>query len=495
MPMTVSHQRLLRYRDIVNRCFPKTLRSRIVLMYVLLVAASFSCVIYLIMNDVRPRYLEAVEETMVDVAELFAASLSQHITADGLHVDAVAATMTALAQRRFSANIYNITKHSVALRVYITDHRGLVLYDSSGEAKPGTDFSRWRDVALTLRGQYGARSTKTTPGDPASRVIYVAAPIVRDGKLFGVVSVGKPTNSVSFLIAIAQKRFLLSLALVGLSAVAFAVVLSAWVTRPVKKLTAYIHAIRRGEAGTLPALGSSEIGLLGAALQEMQTKLDGKTYIEDYVRALTHEMKSPLTGIKGAGEILRDHVADAQGIKFLNNIDSEVGRLHSLVERTLQLSRLENVRAVSKTTFPAPAFLHTLADSFHTQLAQKNIRLDIQVPDTLTLEGDALLLRQALGNLIANAADFSPPGSVISLTASRLDSSVRITVTDQGTGIPDFALVKIFDKFFSLARPDTGKKSTGLGLPFVKEVLTLHNGSITLHNTNPGLEARVSLPG
>ncbi|MDR2820130.1 MAG: hypothetical protein LBB60_06345, partial [Desulfovibrio sp.] len=83
----------------------------------------------------------------------------------------------------------------------------------------------------------------------------------------------------------------------------------------------------------------------------MQTKLEGKNYIDDYVRALTHELKSPLTGIRGAGEILRDHVADGNTVKFLDNIDADVERLRSLVDRMLQLSRLENVRAVNRTKF------------------------------------------------------------------------------------------------------------------------------------------------
>lgn len=349
-----------------------SLRTRIILTYVLLVAASFSCVIYLIMNDVRPRYLEAVEESTVDIAELLAASLSQQVSHGALDLRAIDGTLSAVSKRTLSAKIYAITKQHVALRVYITDHKGILLYDSSGKDRPGADFSQWRDVFLTLRGQYGARSTKMVPDDPSSRVIYVAAPILRDGEIFGVVSVGKPTNSVSFLIAIAQKRFLLSMALVGITAVALSIVLSTWLTRPVKRLIEYTQAIRQGTPKKLPALGSSEIGVLGAALDEMQAKLEGKAYIEDYVRALTHEMKSPLTGIKGAGEILHDHVSGAQGRKFLGNIDSEVERLQSLVERMLQLSRLENVRTINKTRIPAEAFFHALADTFQTQLAKKS---------------------------------------------------------------------------------------------------------------------------
>ncbi|MCC8193272.1 MAG: two-component system sensor histidine kinase CreC [Deltaproteobacteria bacterium] len=474
-----------------------SLRLRIILTLALLMAASFSGIIWLIINDVRPRYLEAVEESTVETAEILAAMLSEQITEGRLPVETIGATMEAVKERRFTARIYTIVKRAVSLRVYVTDAQGVLLYDSTGIARPGEDFSQWRDVYLTLRGEYGARSTRTVPDDPSSQVIFVAAPILKNGRTVGVVSVGKPTNSISFLIAIAQKRFLFSLLLIAFAAIALSVGLSFWITRPLQRLAGYARAVRRGEKTPLPALGASEMGDLGAALEEMQAKLEGKNYIEDYVRALTHELKSPLTGIKGAGEILRDHVTGENGVKFLNNIDAEADRLHSLVDRMLQLSRLENVRAVNKTKFRADAFFQALADSFQTQLAAKGIRLELDVPGSLVLEGDELLLRQAVGNLVSNAVDFSPPGSVITVTAATSGEAVAITVRDRGCGMPEFAFAKAFDKFFSLSRPDTGKKSTGLGLPFVAEVLSLHGGDIRLANPEhgePGLEATITLP-
>lgn len=467
-----------------------SLRNRIILMYALLVAGAFACVIYLITNDIRPRYLEAVEESTVDIAEFLAVSLSQQIENGVLNLDAVNTAMSDLSKRTFSAQIYNINKQKVTLRIYITDAQGTLLYDSTGTERPGADFSQWRDVYLTLRGRYGARSTKMNPHDPASRVIFVAAPIMHNGEIFGVVSVGKPTDSVSFFVAIAHKRFFISLALIGLTAIALSIILSAWITWPVKRLIRYMHAVRQGTAERLPALGSSEMGDLGAALEDMQAKLAGKNYIEDYVRALTHELKSPLTGIKGAAEILRDHVSenDTRGVKFLDNIDSEAQRLQSLVERMLQLSRLENVRVITKSRFPAGKLFRELASAFQTQLEKKQLTLELHVPETLHMEGDELLLRQAFGNLIANSIDFSPPDTKIMVTAVATAQTLTISVKDQGTGIPEFAQGKVFDKFFSLDRPGTGKKSTGLGLPFVKEVVLLHGGEVEIANN--GREVR-----
>lgn len=471
-----------------------TLRMRIIFAYVFLMAGSFLCFIYLIMVDVRPRYLEAVEETTVDMAEFLAALLSQQSTEGTVRMDGIDAAMTALADRKLSAQIYNFHKQRVTLRVYITDAKGILLYDSTRETPQGTDFSNWRDIHLTLKGMYGARSTPTGTGDPVSRVLFIAAPILRDGHLLGVVSVGKPTDSISLFIAIARERFLSGLALIGLSAIALSIILSTWLTRPLKRLIEYMQSIRQGKKAHLPPLGASEMSALGAALEEMQVKLEGKNYIEDYVRALTHEMKSPLTGIKGAGEILRDHVTDPRGCKFLDNIDTEVVRLQSLVERMLQLSRLENVRTVTKAPVRLIPLLQGLKDTFHARLEEKKLLLAVDAGEQLFMVGDELLLRQALGNIIANAIDFSPFDSRIEISAATCEKYLNITIRDYGTGIPDFAAAKIFEKFFSLNRPDTGKKSSGLGLPFVKEVVSLHEGEITAGNANPGFQVCLSLP-
>ncbi|WP_258002758.1 ATP-binding protein, partial [Janthinobacterium sp. AD80] len=114
--------------------------------------------------------------------------------------------------------------------------------------------------------------------------------------------------------------------------------------------------------------------------------------------------------------------------------------------------------------------------------------------DELLVAGDALLLRQALGNLLDNAAGFAPPGSSIDLTARRQGAQVEIAVRDRGAGIPAYALERVFERFYSLPRPASGK-STGLGLPFVREVASLHGGTVeVINHAQGGACARLCLP-
>ena len=127
------------------------------------------------------------------------------------------------------------------------------------------------------------------------------------------------------------------------------------------------------------------------------------------------------------------------------------------------------------------------------------MRVELRAGDAATVEGDAFLLRRALANLVDNAVDFSPSGGVVTLGLQRRGRSVDLVVQDHGPGIPDYAEDKVFEKFYSLARPGSRKKSTGLGLPFVKEIAELHLGRVTLKNAAgdgavSGAVATISLP-
>ena len=107
-------------------------------------------------------------------------------------------------------------------------------------------------------------------------------------------------------------------------------------------------------------------------------------------------------------------------------------------------------------------------------------------PPASTVTGEPFLLRQALGNLLENAIAFSPQGGQIDLTVEAAPGSARIRVRDRGPGVPDYALGRVFERFFSLPRPDGSAKSTGLGLSLVREVAALHGGSASLSNHPEG---------
>jgi two-component system sensor histidine kinase CreC len=137
----------------------------------------------------------------------------------------------------------------------------------------------------------------------------------------------------------------------------------------------------------------------------------------------------------------------------------------------------------------------TVLESMEPMFARKALRVECCMDEDVRIPGDPFLLHRAIANIVQNAVDFSPAGGSITLTVQSDEKEVSVTIDDQGTGIPGNYQERVFDRFFSLQRPDTGKKSTGLGLNFVKEVATLHKGSIRLENLpGKGLRAVLSLP-
>jgi two-component system sensor histidine kinase CreC len=109
----------------------------------------------------------------------------------------------------------------------------------------------------------------------------------------------------------------------------------------------------------------------------------------------------------------------------------------------------------------------------------------------LCARGEAFLLRQALANLLDNALDFTPPAGLIRFSAQVQGEQLELLLFNQGEAIPDYALARLCERFYSLPRPDSGRKSTGLGLNFVQEVVQLHGGELQVGNVEGGVQVRL----
>ncbi len=478
------------------------LRTRLFLGFFALSGAGFYFLVGWILDDLRPRYLESSEIGLIDTSNLLAAILESDLRKDGLPVQNLREAFKRVPGRSLSAKVRDIVKTRVDLRVYVTDSAGIVVFDSDGGRDEGKDYSRWNDVYKTLRGQYGARSTRSDPDKPASSFMYVAAPVRKpDGSgIAGVVTVSKPSNSIDLFIRAARGKIVAG-GLIAATAVALlAMVFSALILHPIQRLTEYARAIRDGRSPPMPALGRSEIGEMGRAFEEMREALEGRKYVEQYVHTLTHELKSPMSSVRGAAELLQEDMAPERRAAFLGNIRSEIDRMQSLVDRMLDLSGLESRRGLQESQrVEVSGLMIEARERLGASLARREIDLHEDLEPGLRVRGEKFLLQQAYQNLLENAVAFSPKGGRLDVRARRADSgpapAVRIEILDQGPGVPAFAREKVFEKFFSLQRPDTGRKSSGLGLTIVQEITRLHQGGIRLE-TRPegGLKAVWSLP-
>jgi two-component system, OmpR family, sensor histidine kinase CreC len=457
----------------------------------LLYLAVFAVCLYFttdwIWTTLRTRYLESVEEPLVDAANLLASLVEQEMARPGFTFADLQAPLAQAQSRALSARIYDLEKKSVDLRLYITDAAGIVVFDTRTPAAVGEDYSQFHDVKHTLEGRYGVRASLRDPTDKFSTVLYIGAPIYQDGRVSGVLTLAEPTASIDAFLQLARPAFvraaLLTIAIVALLSLA----VSYFLTRPIDRLARYADGIRLGEHPPFPKLGRTEIADLGLAMRRMQETLEGRQYAEEYVQTLTHELKSPLSAIRGAAELLQEEMPRQQQHRFITNIRHEAERIARIVDRMLELARLENRREkpeMEKVDLNAMA--RTVAESHEHLLAGKDVKMEIAVPEGLTLDGNTFLLHQALENLVQNAIEFSPRGGTVKVDVTAEKDRVTLSVTDEGPGIPDYALDRIFDRFYSLGRPDTGKKSTGLGLNFVREVAKSHGGTIQVVNRPEG---------
>ena len=456
---------------------------RLLLGYFLIVAVAGYFVLSIFVQEVKPGVRRATEGTLVDTANL----LAQIARLDMQHADVahgqLAQAFAQLNQRPIGANIAGIRKDRSEYHVYLTDQQGKVIFDSSGNVV-GQDYTRWNDVYLTLLGQYGARSTRSDPQDENSSVMYVAAPVMDQGKIIGVLSVGKPNSTMAPVIKRSERRILWAGALLLGIALLIGLGFVWWINRSIGRLVHYADGVAKGESAPLPKMGGHELTQLAQALDSMRVNLEGKAHIEQYVHTLTHELKSPLAAIRGAAELLQEQPPAATAQRFLTNIEQQSARIQQLVDKLLVQARLESRPGLELAPLAMATLVRQAVVSKEAQAERRSVLLQVNVAEEITLSGDGLLISQALTNLLDNALDFTPPGGSISVRGERLDGHYQVTVSDDGSGIPDYALDKVFERFYSLARSDK-PKSSGLGLNFVQEVARLHRGSIQLNNRQP----------
>ena len=462
------------------------LRTVIFGVYVASSAVGFAVLMAFMLWEVRPRYVESMRRSLNDSAGLLSVLLEarlEHSNGASLSESVAVAWKDEFAAMQRTAG---------TLRVYVTDRAGRVVFDSAAGRDVGRDYTRRTEMRNYFKsGDESAESASVVDGE-----LRVTAPVHVRGELVGVVGVGRPLRNLQSFIATARWRLVAG----GLTIAAIMVVAGWWVASRVahslERLTAYVQAVRDGRDIAPPTSRATEIAALAGAFEEMRTALEGKAYVERYTQTLAHEIKAPLSAIRGAAELLDENLPPAERAKFLANLRTESARIQQIVDRLLQLATLEarhgrialaevDLRALGQEVF---------SGALGTAAARK-IVLVFPAGPTPRVRGEKFLLAQAVTNLLQNALEFTPAGGAVTLFVGVEDGRAVVTVDDSGPGIPDFALSRLFERFYSLPRPDTGRKSTGLGLSIVREVALLHGGEVRVANRpDGGARAELRLP-
>lgn len=481
---------------------------RIFFGFFLIVGLAAFLTLRVFVQEVKPGVRQAMEDTLADTAQVLALLAADDMQQGHIGDGAFARRVATLASVPVDATIWGVHKDTIHYRVTITDSRGIVRFDSAGTAA-GADHSRWNDVARTLQGKYGARSTRTDPDDEDSTVMHVAAPIRADdaggtphgGPIIGVLTVSKPNRVMApFIDRSRQKILLHGLLLMGCAFV-IGLACTLWLVHGLRRLQRYARAVAAGERAEMPLRGAGELAELGRAVETMRLRLEDKQYVEHYIHTLTHEMKSPLAAIGGAAELLQEEMPADDRRRFAANIQGQTRRLELMIGKLLMLAAVEQKQQLDASEPVALLpLLEAIVEACEPRARQRGITLHRQPrPEGFgapVVSGDPFLLHQALANLLDNALDFSPAhGTVDIAVLPGAAGMIDIRITDDGPGIPAYAQGRLFERFYSLPRPNGRDRSTGLGLCLVREVAALHHGRIAVENRpGGGAVATLSLP-
>ena len=370
--------------------------------------------------------------------------------------------------------------------------------DARREAEPA--IANRPEIKRALAGHYGA-STRVwhwprylSGAVEGERVfLFSALPLTRgDGTVAGAVYLTRSTVPVlASMHRLRRGLIKILLVIIAITSV-ISLFLAATIARPLRRLLATAKSVAAGARGNSLRLDRrDEIGDLSRALDEMARRLDARAAESAALAAdISHEFKSPLTGLRGAAELLLEGAAEdpATRRRFLTNMLTDTQRLDRLVTRLLELSRLEADNAAPVELNMSDVVAEAIEGAADRALVTWHAPLD-----GVAVRGRRGALVAAVRNLIDNATAHAAPGTGVDV---RVEASSRdgisVVVTNQGPVIPPATLERMWDRFFT-TRADRG--GTGLGLPIVAAAAKAHGGSVTCTSSaEAGTRFTLALP-
>jgi two-component system sensor histidine kinase ChvG len=367
-------------------------------------------------------------------------------------------------------------------------HHGLPRYFEAATQRADD----YQEVGRALQGETSGMLRAVAPGGASGLVISVAVPVQRYRQVLGALLLSHSGADVEHAVRAVRLEILKVFGI----ALGFTVLLSLYlggtIARPVRRLAAAAERVRRAhgrQQQPIPDFSKrdDEIGDLSEALREMTEALWNRIdAIERFAADVAHEIKNPLSSMRSAIETVARVDDPEQQARLLSIIQDDIQRLDRLISDISDASRLDAELSRAET---APTdigrMLKALVEVHDATADSAMPRFRLQVPDHQPLDviGIEGRLVQVFRNLISNAVSFSPPGGAIALEAGRNGRFVKVTVEDEGPGIPDDKCQAIFDRFYS-ERPAGEKFGThsGLGLSISRQIVDAHGGTIVAEN-------------
>jgi two-component system sensor histidine kinase CreC len=381
----------------------------------------------------------------------------------------------------------------------ILDPRGVVI---AGREEVGQSLAHIEEVATALSGQYRAALRTRVPDKPPPPIysfsrglgvhVFSAMPVIVDNHVAGVIYTSRTPSNIFQHFYQERIKFVLAALAVILATIVIGLIFSRTITQPMYELIDRAERIGRGDRDAFKPLahyGTREFAQLSRSFLDMAEQLSRRSdYIATFSAHLTHELKSPLTSIKGAAELLLDSLQDGaspltrrEQKNFLSNILGDAERLAAMTQRLRELARAESAPQNERSGLEA--VISGLKSRFPTRAITATGCIDRTIG--MSTEKALIVLTHLADNAVRHNA------RTIRLDASPEPASIRMTVSNDGDPISTANRDRIFDAFFTTRR-DTG--GTGMGLAIVKAVMTSHGGSIRLMPTESGAAFELQFP-
>jgi signal transduction histidine kinase len=387
--------------------------------------------------------------------------------------------------------------------IRILDSAGVVIATSGGEL--GLSLAAQEEVATALAGlpvstlrrreMVGERPALSSISRGADLRVFVAVPALQGDYVLGAVLVSRTPRTIDQ--ALYHKRWpLLALAGALLAAgIAIAIFVALAVSRPIDAILAQARRAAAGERGAVVPLKGrypQEVADLSESLASMARTLEARAdYIRDFAAEVSHEFKTPLAGMHGAVELLREHLDEMQPEerhRFLDSLRENVDRLDRLVRRLLELARADVLRPSGRDCCDAAEVARAVAARFTAQ----DLSVQVEAPDTLPTAIDRSALETTLSNLLENVRQHAGAGASATIEVTQREGRPVLRVVDTGVGVSAGNAARIFDRFFTTARDRGG---TGLGLPIARSQLGAFGGEIALLPSTRGAVFELRLRG
>ncbi len=337
----------------------------------------------------------------------------------------------------------------------------------------------------------------TISTDETGKLRVLTEPVVVDGNRIGTFRVADPLTSVDQALASLRNRFIA----VGLGALLLSVVIAIWlanlISRPLRRMAAVASAVDSGDLShRIDYRGDDEVGVLAEAFNHMLDRLEeGFRLQRDFVSDASHELRSPLTVLRGRIEQLTDHAGDHAAVEAeAAELMKEVRRMERLTDDMLTLAKAERGGLVQFRRVPIDDFVEDLRRDLPL-LGPRHYSVESSIHGDL--EADPDRLAQVLRNLVNNAVRHTAADGHIEVSIGSENGSAVFAVSDDGTGIEPDQLGRIFDRFH---RTDEGRSraegGSGLGLAIARAIVEAHGGTIAASSTpGQGATIRFRIPG